>query len=134
MNNQLNDLKKRTFENGLSNNFFGALSFSSMKDKEPLTAKSAMTNATKARPSLGNSLTERLHRGTQASIKMGRRQVGGIPAGYEGYARDSMADMTPQPGYSANLGKRTFYQQMQEDQYYNYGSANKISYDETPGF
>ena len=133
MNSQLDSLKKRTFETGLSNNFSGALDFGTDKGENKARKEIMATPSNiKARPNLGNSLTERLHRGTQASIKMGRRQVG-TPGAYESYPRDLAVDNMQTPQYSARLGKRTFHQQMVEDEFYGQTPSMKRRAEDTPG-
>lgn len=103
---QLRDLQKRHFETSFSNNFTSSLMFGDKKTPEAAAPETAakktpifVTNKATRASLTGGSLTERLHRGTQASIRLGRRQ---------GQA-SSYAGVEPYPRGAAELGKRTFY-------------------------
>lgn len=109
VSNQLSQLQKRKFETNLSNTFDDSMKLFPSKASTPQQRPGAIS---KPRDSLGGSLTERLHRGTQASIRMGRRQPSSSTLGGDAYPRyeeprspHQMMMATPR------LGKRTYQMQ-----------------------
>ena len=128
----MNEISKRQFETALSKDFENGLSlFSGKSDSQKLSSANLKDPSTASKRTGKLSLTERLHRGTQASIRMGRRQ--GSQLGLSMADRPSLGDQYNDVGYgSASLGKRTHQQVPEQDIYYRGDNMTPGGFD-TPG-
>ena len=98
-------------ESKLATKFDNAMSLGGPKPKnsEPLLSTPGKLSLSEAsRQKKKDSLTERLHRGTQASVKLGRRQLYQRDVFKYGETPYQNEESTPTLGQSTRLGKRNF--------------------------